>query len=180
MQRMLTGLTIILTCQTLLAGICLAESGIVLNRDGTIGRLSPLGNDLGIYSDPGDCVVQDIATDESEQVVNILLEGRLLHPVTPGSAIARNPGVGFFGLEHLPAPLASATLAPRTAAAIGSALTTYCTFLPCFLFIFVAAPYIHDLHEKPGIGSALGAVTAAVVGVMAASASYIAAASRKR
>ena len=52
------------------------------------------------------------------------------------------------------------------AAAIGSALTTYCTFLPCFLFIFVAAPYIHDLHEKPGIGSALGAVTAAVVGVI--------------
>ncbi len=52
MQRMLTALTVIFTCQTLLAGICLAESGIVRNRDGTIGRLSPLGNDLGIYSDP--------------------------------------------------------------------------------------------------------------------------------
>jgi 8-oxo-dGTP pyrophosphatase MutT (NUDIX family) len=67
---------------------------------------------LGIYSDPGDCVVQDLARDETDHVVNILLEGQLLHPVAPGSAAARHPGVGFFGLEHLPAPIASAALAP--------------------------------------------------------------------
>lgn len=52
MHRRLTALTITLTCPALVAGICLAESGIVRNRDGTSGRLSPLGEDTGIYSDP--------------------------------------------------------------------------------------------------------------------------------
>lgn len=52
MHRRLTALTITLTGPALLAGICQAGSGVVLNRDGTSGRLSPLGNDLGIYSTP--------------------------------------------------------------------------------------------------------------------------------
>lgn len=52
MHRILTSLTITIPFLALLAGICLAESGVVRNRDGTSGRLSPLGDDIGIYSDP--------------------------------------------------------------------------------------------------------------------------------
>lgn len=52
MHRMLTALTIAIPFLALLAGICLAESGVVRNRDGISGRLSPLGDDIGIYSDP--------------------------------------------------------------------------------------------------------------------------------
>ena len=51
MHRILTALTITITYPALLAGICLAESGVVRNRDGTSGRLSHLGDDIGIYSD---------------------------------------------------------------------------------------------------------------------------------
>src|SRR5258708_29626651 len=60
----------------------------------------------------------------------------------------------------------SAGLDPTLAAVVGAALTTYCTFLPCFLFIFAAAPYVESLHENKNIGSALGAITAAIVGVI--------------
>jgi hypothetical protein len=52
MHRILTSLTITTTCLVLSAGIGLAESRIVQNRDGTSGRLSHLGDDIGIYSDP--------------------------------------------------------------------------------------------------------------------------------
>ena len=90
-----------------------------------------------------------------------MLDGMALAETTPGPLILVLQYVGFFAGWHNPG-----AWSPLGSAAIGSALTTYCTFLPCFLFIFVAAPYVHDLHERPRIGSALGAVTAAVVGVI--------------
>jgi chromate transporter len=51
-------------------------------------------------------------------------------------------------------------------AVIGAFVTTYATFLPCFLFIFVGAPYIEALRKNRALESALAAVTAAVVGVV--------------
>ena len=51
MKLILTSLTITMTCLALSAVIGLAESRIVQNHDGTSGRLSPLGDDIGIYSD---------------------------------------------------------------------------------------------------------------------------------
>src|SRR5258708_9540375 len=42
----------------------------------------------------------------------------------------------------------SAGLDPTLAAVVGAALTTYCTFLPCFLFIFAAAPYVESLQDR--------------------------------
>ncbi len=50
---------------------------------------------------------------------------------------------------------------------LGALLTTYVTFLPCFLFIFLLAPYIELLAENEKIRAALTGVTAAVVGVIA-------------
>lgn len=52
MNRMLTSLIMITLCPALSAGISSAESGVVQNRDGASGRLSPLSDDIGIYSDP--------------------------------------------------------------------------------------------------------------------------------
>ena len=48
-----------------------------------------------------------------------------------------------------------------------SALTLWVTFLPCFAWIFLGAPYVERLHDAPRLKGALAAVTAAVVGVMA-------------
>jgi chromate transporter len=45
-------------------------------------------------------------------------------------------------------------------------MTIWVTFAPCFLWIFLGAPHVERLREKPALGAALGAVTAAVAGVV--------------
>jgi chromate transporter len=57
-------------------------------------------------------------------------------------------------------------LTPLGGATLGAAITTWTTFLPCFLFVFLGAPYIEKLGEQPRLSAALTAVTAAVVGVI--------------
>lgn len=49
---------------------------------------------------------------------------------------------------------------------MGAVVTTWATFAPCYLWIFVGAPYVERLHAEPRLRSALAAVTAAVVGVI--------------
>jgi len=69
--------------------------------------------------------------------------------------------VGFLGgwKFHLPlSPLATATL--------GAFITTWTTFLPCFLWIFLGAPHIEQLRGHAWLNAALSAITAAVVGVV--------------
>ena len=53
-----------------------------------------------------------------------------------------------------------------TAGIIGSVVTTWVTFVPCFLWIFAGAPYIEHLRGRESLGAALSAITAAVVGVI--------------
>jgi chromate transporter len=49
---------------------------------------------------------------------------------------------------------------------LGAALTTWVTFVPCFLWIFLGAPYIEALRGNKALAAALTTITAAVVGVM--------------
>lgn len=49
---------------------------------------------------------------------------------------------------------------------IGALVTTYVTFLPCFMFIFIGAPYVEALAGNRRIQAALVGVTSAVVGVI--------------
>ena len=53
-----------------------------------------------------------------------------------------------------------------TAAVLGSALTVWVTFVPCFLWIFLGAPYVERLRGNVQLSGALSAITAAVVGVI--------------
>jgi chromate transporter len=91
-----------------------------------------------------------------------MLDGLGLAETTPGPLIMVLQFVGFLGGWNHPGGLA-----PLTAATLGAALTTWVTFVPCFLWIFIGAPYIERLREHAAIGAALAAVTAAVVGVIA-------------
>lgn len=51
--------------------------------------------------------------------------------------------------------------------AIGAgALALWVTFIPCFLWIFLAAPYLDAISARPRVAAALAAITAAVVGVI--------------
>jgi chromate transporter len=63
-------------------------------------------------------------------------------------------------------------MSPWTAAVVGALLTTWVTFVPSFLFIFLGAPYVERLRHNRSLAAALTAVTAAVVGVIANLALY--------
>ena len=57
-------------------------------------------------------------------------------------------------------------LDPVLAGTLGGLLTTWVTFTPCFLWIFFGAPFVEALRANKALAAALGAVTAAVVGVI--------------
>ena len=90
-----------------------------------------------------------------------MLDGLGMAETTPGPLIMVVQFVGFMGAYRNPG-----MLDPMLAGVLGAALTTWVTFVPCFLWIFLGAPYIEALRGNRLLSAALGAVTAAVVGVI--------------
>ncbi len=90
-----------------------------------------------------------------------MLDGLGLAETTPGPLIMVLQFVGFLGGWNHPG-----NLPPLAAATLGALITTWTTFVPCFLWIFLGAPYIERLRRNERLTSALSAVTAAVVGVI--------------
>ena len=90
-----------------------------------------------------------------------MLDGLGMAETTPGPLIMVTQFVGFLGAWRDPGPLP-----PLVAATLGGLLTTWVTFVPCFLWIFFGAPFVEALRNNKALGAALGAVTAAVVGVI--------------
>jgi chromate transporter len=91
-----------------------------------------------------------------------MLDGLGMAETTPGPLIMVVQFVGFLGAYRDPGPLP-----PAVAGTIGALLTTWVTFVPCFLWIFLGAPYVERLRRNRALAAALGGVTAAVVGVIA-------------
>ncbi|WP_375195623.1 chromate efflux transporter [Sphingobium sp.] len=90
-----------------------------------------------------------------------MLNGLGLAETTPGPLIMVTQFVGFL------AAFREATgLSPLLAATLGAILTTWVTFVPCFLWIFAGAPFVERLRGNRALSSALTAITAAVVGVI--------------
>jgi chromate transporter len=98
-----------------------------------------------------------------------MVRGLALAETTPGPLIMVVQFVAFLGAYHHPNPLS-----PWTAALVGALLTTWVTFVPCFLFIFLGAPYVERLRGNHSLSAALTGITAAVVGVIANLALYFA------
>ncbi|WP_298671469.1 chromate efflux transporter [uncultured Sphingomonas sp.] len=90
-----------------------------------------------------------------------MLDGLGLAETTPGPLIMVTQFVGF-----LAAYRDAGMLQPLVAATFGAILTTWVTFAPCFLWIFAGAPFIEGLRGNRALSGALGAITAAVVGVI--------------
>jgi chromate transporter len=89
-----------------------------------------------------------------------MLDGLGLAETTPGPLILVTEFVGFLaGFRHGGEPKLAYGL-------LGAAVTLWATFAPCFLWIFVGAPYVERLTSSPKIAGALAGVTAAVVGVI--------------
>jgi chromate transporter len=90
-----------------------------------------------------------------------MLDGLGMAETTPGPLIMVVQFVGFMGAYRNPG-----TFDPMTAGMLGAAVATWVTFVPCFLWIFLGAPFIEALRGKPLLTAALSAITAAVVGVI--------------
>ncbi len=90
-----------------------------------------------------------------------MLDGLGLAETTPGPLVMVLQFVGFLGGWNQPG-----ALPPLIGATLGAFLTTWVTFIPCFLWIFLGAPYIERLRGHEHLTTALSAVTAAVVGVI--------------
>ncbi len=98
-----------------------------------------------------------------------MVQGLGLAESTPGPLIMVTQYVGFIGAWNDPGPFS-----PLLYGTLGALITTYATFLPCFLFIFLLAPYIELLANDRRLKAILIGVTAAVVGVIANLAVYFA------
>jgi len=98
-----------------------------------------------------------------------MVRGLALAETTPGPLIMVVQFVAFLGAYHDPGGLS-----PVTGAVVASLLTTWVTFVPCFLFIYLGAPYVERLRGNESLAAALTGITAAVVGVIANLAVYFA------
>lgn len=90
-----------------------------------------------------------------------MLDGLGMAESTPGPLIQVVQFVGFMGAYRHPGGLD-----PLVAGCLGSVVTTWVTFVPCFLWILVGAPFVEALRGKKWLSAALSSVTAAVVGVI--------------
>jgi chromate transporter len=90
-----------------------------------------------------------------------MVDGLGLAETTPGPLILVLQFVGFTAAYRH-----AGAISPLLAGSLGSALTLWATFTPCFFWIFLGAPYIEQLRQNKALSAALGAITAAVVGVI--------------
>lgn len=89
------------------------------------------------------------------------LDGLALAETTPGPLIMVLQFIGFMAAWNHPQGIT-----PAASAVFGALITTYTTFLPCFFFIFLGAPYLERLRGNQYLNAALSGITAAVVGVI--------------
>ena len=90
-----------------------------------------------------------------------MLDGLGMAETTPGPLIMVLQFVGFMAAYRDPG-----ALSPMLAGTLGGLLATWVTFTPCFLWIFLGAPFIEVLRDNKALNGALSAITAAVVGVV--------------
>ncbi len=90
-----------------------------------------------------------------------MLDGLGMAETTPGPLIMVLQFVGFLAAYRNPGPFS-----PMVAGVLGSLVTTWVTFAPCFLWVFAGAPFVERLRKIKLLNAALSCVTAAVVGVV--------------
>jgi chromate transporter len=98
-----------------------------------------------------------------------MVQGLALAETTPGPLIMVTQWVGGVAAYRDPG-----ALDPWGGMLVGSLLTTWVTFVPCFVFIFLGAPYVERLRDNRHLTAALTGITAAVVGVIASLAVFFA------
>ena len=90
-----------------------------------------------------------------------MLDGLGMAETMPGPLIKVLQFVAFMGAYRDPGGLS-----PLMAGTLGGLLATWTTFVPCFLWIFLGAPFAEKLRDNKSLNAALSAITAAIVGVV--------------
>ena len=145
---------------TPVALLLLVASGSVYAQEATLFSQSAVVTFGGAYAVLAYIAQQAVATYGWLRPGE-MLTGLGMAETTPGPLIMVVQFVGFLAAYRNPGPLS-----PLTAGIIGSLLTTWVTFAPCFFFILAGAPFIERLRGNRSLSTALSAITAAVVGVV--------------
>ncbi len=90
-----------------------------------------------------------------------MLDGLGMAETTPGPLILVLPFVGFLAAFRNPGGLD-----PMVAGILGAVLTTWATFVPCFLWVLVGGPYVEALRDNKSLNTVMSSITAAIVGVI--------------
>jgi chromate transporter len=144
----------------------LALVGIFLGPDHTIFREGIFFSKAAVVTFGGAYAVLPYVSQQAVEHFHWLtapqmLDGLGLAETTPGPLIMVLQFVGFLGAWNHPG-----NLPPLVSATLGALVTTWTTFVPCFLWVFLGAPYIEKLRDVKLLTAALSTVTAAVVGVI--------------
>ena len=139
---------------------------LALGPDDVFARIASFFSQMAVVTFGGAYAVLAYVAQEAVGTFGWLRPGEMLDGLgmaetTPGPLIMVAQFVGF-----LAAFRDAGTLPPLLAATLGAILTTWVTFVPCFLWIFAGAPFIERLRGNRALSSALTAITAAVVGVI--------------
>jgi chromate transporter len=138
----------------------------VLGPDNVFSEIAVFFSQMAVVTFGGAYAVLAYVAQEAVEKYGWLQPGEMLDGLgmaetTPGPLIMVTQFVGFMGAFRQ-----ATGLSPIVAGAIGGLLTTWVTFLPCFLWIFLGAPYVERLRGNRVASAALSAITAAVVGVI--------------
>jgi chromate transporter len=145
-----------------IAAIALAGGG----ADAVFTRIALFFSQLAVVTFGGAYAVLSYLAQQAVETYGWLTPGEMLDGLgmaetTPGPLIQVTQFVGFLAAYRSPG-----ALAPWIAGTLGAILTTWVTYVPCFLWIFVGAPWIERLRESAALRGALSGITAAVVGVI--------------
>jgi chromate transporter len=139
---------------------------IALGTDNIFSQIATFFSAMAMVTFGGAYAVLAYVAQEAVQFYHWLAPGQMLDGLgmaetTPGPLIMVLQFVGFMGAYHHPG-----SLSPLLAGTLGGLLATWVTFVPCFLWIFLGAPFIERLRGNRALAGALSAITAAVVGVI--------------
>src|SRR5437660_1406451 len=144
----------------------LALAGIFLGTDHTIFREGIFFSKAAVVTFGGAYAVLPYVAQHAVEHFGWLKTGQMmdglgLAETTPGPLIMVLQFVGFMAGWNQPG-----NLSPLVAATAGALITTWVTFTPCYLWVFLGGPHIEQLRGNKRISTALSAITAAVVGVI--------------
>lgn len=140
--------------------------GLLLGWNNVFSQIALFFSKMAVVTFGGAYAVLAYVAQEAVQTYGWLHPGEMLDGLgmaetTPGPLIIVTQFVGFMGAFRHPGGLS-----PLAAGVLGGVLTTWVTFVPCFLWIFLGAPFVEALRGARALNAALAAISAAVVGVI--------------